>query len=210
MQQAVKMATIQERIDYGPTIAKLLAGAPLNELGPSEAVAGARKQLEMIEVALDDGLAPRKVIDRSMAQACMAGLWLRFDYLNRSHEISQELHNSTGSFWHGIMHRREPDYGNAKYWFHRVPRHEVFSSLCKSAREIVNEVAANNSPPPARFLAMQEQWDPFRFVDLVSAAAGGNSQSLVELCRNIQQREWELLFDFCFRRAVGLEIAADA
>ena len=52
-----------------------------------------------------------------MAQACLAGLWLYHDFLDESHSISQEIATSTGSFWHGIMHRREPDPSNAKYWF---------------------------------------------------------------------------------------------
>jgi hypothetical protein len=200
------MATTYDRIDYGPSIAKLLAEATLNELGPGRAVANAERQLEAIEAAIDQAVAPSKIADSSMAQACMAGLWLRFDFLDRSHEISQGLHNSTGSFWHGIMHRREPDYGNAKYWFHRVPRHEVFPALCRAARELAIGAADGKSlPSGAQFLTTQAQWDPFDFINLVEAAARGKSEPLAELCREIQLREWELLFNFCFRRAVGLD-----
>ena len=197
------MATTRLTTDYGQKIRALLAGAPLNVLGPGEAISGARKQIEMIDTSFSDVVDPRKVTDRSMAQACVAGLWLRFDFLDRSHEISQELRNSTGSFWHGIMHRREPDYGNAKYWFQRVPQHAIFPALCKAAREVA--IGKDSLPPAAEFLATQQQWDPFQFVDLVSAAARGKSQPLVELCQQIQLCEWELLFDFCFRCAIGFE-----
>ncbi|HTQ38012.1 MAG TPA: hypothetical protein VMJ32_03240 [Pirellulales bacterium] len=128
----------------------------------------------------------------------MAGLWLRWDFLDRSHGISQEIHTATGSYWHGILHRREPDYDNAKYWFRRVGRHPVFAPLCSAAKEIAQAVPAE---PAANFLKRQSQWDPFAFVDVV--AASDKSTASEELCRQIQRREWELLFDFSYHAALG-------
>ena len=52
-----------------------------------------------------------------MAACCLAGVWLLHDYLDESHTISQRIDTPSGSFWHGIMHRREGDFSNAKYWF---------------------------------------------------------------------------------------------
>src|SRR5690554_1595201 len=57
--------------------------------------------------------------------ALEAGLWLYIDELDRSHTISQRMHDATGSFWHGIMHRREGDFGNSHYWFRRTGDHPV-------------------------------------------------------------------------------------
>ena len=152
---------------YGPTFATLLAAAPMNELGSGKPVLAMKGRLENLadHNTLASAFAPRPILDRAMAQACLAGLWLRFDFLDESHRISQEIDNQTGSFWHGIMHRREPDYGNAKYWFRRVGRHPSFAALGDSAR-----VIALTSPPEtaADFLKQQENWDPFAFIDFVA------------------------------------------
>jgi glutathione S-transferase len=183
--------------NYGPAIGRLLADAPLNELGSGWPVAAMEKELEALSI--ETAFAPHKMIDQTMAKACLAGLWLRFDFLDESHSISQEIHNPTGSFWHGIMHRREPDYENAKYWFRRVPQHPVFESLCSAAREIA---AAAKPDRAAEFLTKQTEWDAFKFVDLVASVARRQASS-EDLCREIQRREWELLFDYCFREAVS-------
>src|SRR5438128_2742265 len=44
------------------------------------------------------------------AMAVLAGLHLWNDALSDSHTIAQGIETATGSYWHGIMHRREPDY----------------------------------------------------------------------------------------------------
>ena len=46
----------------------------------------------------------------------VAGIWLYVDDLDRSHTISQSLDTVEGSLWHAIMHRRESDFSNSKYW----------------------------------------------------------------------------------------------
>ena len=132
-----------------------------------------------------------------MAAACLAGLWLRFNYLDESHRISQDLETPTGSYWHGVMHRREGDFSNAKYWFRRVGENPVFEPLAAAARE----TAGADPPAAARFLVEQSSWDPFRFVDLCEQAAG-SATPLMELAVAVQQCEWELLFESCYRQAI--------
>jgi hypothetical protein len=187
--------------DYGPTFALLLAAAPLNELGPGKPQTAMKKELSTLasQEALGRAFGPHRIVDQDIANACLSGLWLRFDFLDESHAISQDIENSTGSFWHGILHRREPDYGNAKYWFRRVGQHPVFAPLAQGASELA---AVNSSASATNFLAQQTEWDPFAFVDLVASAAQGTS-SVEKLCREIQRREWELLFDYCYRAAIG-------
>ncbi len=181
---------------YGPAIAALLADAPCNELGPGRPIEAARPQLAAFA---SRGIAtPSEVVDPLMARACLAGLWLRFDFLDESHRISQDLEMATGSYWHGIMHRREPDFANAKYWFRHVGRHPVYIPLNTDARRITLEDPAGLRP---HNLVAQTEWDAFGMVDLCQQASQGN-EPLSALCRRIQLREWELLFDYCFRQAI--------
>jgi hypothetical protein len=136
-----------------------------------------------------------------MARACIAGLWLRYDQLNESHAISQSLETPAGSYWHAIMHRRERDFSNAKYWFRRVGGFPTFAALNNFVREA--HIAGLDEPAAASasFLRKQSDWDPFQFVDLCEAAQ--SQPPLVSICRQIQQREWELLFEYCFRQAIA-------
>ncbi len=66
-----------------------------------------------------------------------AGLFLVNDYLQAAHVMAQAAdeaaRNTTAPYWHGIMHRREPDYDNARYWLRRVGSHAIFSEIDGSA-----------------------------------------------------------------------------
>src|SRR4051812_39065132 len=90
---------------YGPVVAELLRGAPENALGPGTATPAAREALSRLTP--EQLVAGRRLADRDMALACIAAIWLRHDYFDESHAISQAIETSSGSYWHGILHRRE-------------------------------------------------------------------------------------------------------
>jgi hypothetical protein len=180
---------------YAAAVSALLEEKRLAPLGPGTRNAAVLDHLERLTA--ESVFAPQPVRDRDMAVCCVAGLWLYYDYVDRAHELAQEIETPEGSYWHGLMHRREPDFDNAKYWFRRVGRHAVFEPL----RQAAAELAASSSDRAATFLARQSAWDPFAFIDLCEAAHGGRSGS-ERLCREIQDREWHLLFDYCYAHAL--------
>jgi hypothetical protein len=182
-------------LTYSPAIQALLQEDRLLALGPGAPNGAARAALK--ELTIERTFAPQTVANRDYALACLAGLWLYHDFLDESHQISQDLNSAEGSYWHGFMHRREPDYANAKYWFRRVGRHPVFEALYQATAALTH--AAGPSAETS-FLIQQKAWDPFAFIDLCEAASHGKADEL--LCRTIQRREWDLLFEYCYRRAV--------
>lgn len=180
--------------DYPEAVSQLIAAASLNPLGPgrpNDSVLNALRDLSD-----DDFASGKKIVNRQMAQACRSGLFLLHNFLDLSHEISQDLPTAEGSYWHGIMHRREPDYSNAKYWFRRVGEHGVYRSLGDEVTDLCegSGVAAS--------LVSGSVFDPYAFVDYCAKCARlGEAEQ--QLAREIAWAEWRLLFDYCFRAAVG-------
>lgn len=164
----------------------------LAALDPAAVVVGPTVVGPTVDGSSGDGSS----VDAAAAAACLSGLWLYHDFLDESHRLSQEIETPTGSFWHGIMHRREGDYDNAKYWFRRVGEHPAFAPLHAAARAALPTAA----PRELRTLVDAPRWDPYRFIDLCQAACSGRSD-LAAGCRGVQACEWRALFDFCFHAA---------
>ncbi len=125
-------------------------------------------------------------------EAALAGLWLYFSCFDESHAIAQDVHSHEGSFWHAILHRQEPDSGNAAYWFRRVGYHPVFQDLCHAADGILTRY------PEAEFRT-GGKWDPFSFIMFCERARQqpGSASELAAL--EIQRAEWQWLFHYCAR-----------
>ena len=125
-------------------------------------------------------LVPESVWDNSLtakidkltaAPLIKAGLHLLNDDIHNCHIIAQEHENSDGNYWHAILHRREPDYWNSKYWYKRVGDHPVIHNMQKE----------------------KPGWDPFNFVD--QCEKFNKAQE-----RQIQLQEMTLLLNYTIKK----------
>ena len=146
-----------------PDLKQLLDTPEPPELGP-----GPRK-----------GVLPEKALNEQLqsigaSDLLRAAVFVWHDHLDAAHKIVQNIETSDGSYIHAIIHRREPDYSNSKYWFHRVGNHPCFAEL--SAR-------------------LNQKWDAFAFVD---ACERRDAKAEVELRKN-QALELQLLTNYLVR-----------
>lgn len=128
----------------------------------------------------------------------LALIW--HDHLEESHQISQNIDSPDGSLLHGIMHRREPDYSNAKYWFRRAGQHPVYGEIAKRVSHLL---AVENCRGWKDELIPNQVWDPMAFVDACQrAAASPGNQADAGLLKKVQATELETVWDhFAGRQA---------
>jgi len=138
---------------------------------------------------LEEALHPFGLRD-STIDLVRSAAFLWHDHLDASHDISQDLQSSDGSFLHGIMHRREPDYPNAKYWFRRAGNHSSYLTLASRVEEYLDEV---KNELLSKRLVPDGCWDPFAFVDAVETAERTGEN--IEILQNIQRLEFESLVE---------------
>lgn len=138
--------------------------------------------------------------------ALQAGILQMGDHLAASHEHSQSIEGrgkrQAGDYWHAINHRREPDYGNARYWFRHVGNHPLLSDLAKVIPELAREFSPAVQSRAQRLLE-GGQLDAFRFVDLVSDACRGNDEELTRFAERLQWIEMVGLMEWTLRDAIG-------
>jgi hypothetical protein len=171
---------------YGPSVAGILAldgsGERLMPLAAGHC--SSAEALAKLQAATPGELFPNS----RAPEAALSALYLYFSCLDQSHEISQSIHSPEGAYWHGVMHRQEPDPGNAGYWFRQVGAHPVFPALAKAAQTIG---------------AMDGPWDPIRFVEICEQARRQPGSPLERMALETQRAEWQLLFDYCASQRSG-------
>ncbi len=159
---------------YGAAFAEAIGDEPTM---PLDAGRPDRARRPVLDALAEKAAAELPVVDRDAFACCLAAVWLLHGHLDEAHALCQDVPTPSGSYWHGVMHRREGDYGNAQYWFRRAGEHPACAAIAPD-------------------------WDPIAFVDEARhAVKQGGAQA--EACAERQRAEWRALFDHCWREAVA-------
>jgi hypothetical protein len=111
-----------------------------------------------IAAILDAGAGAQALLAASqLPPGIRTGLWLRCGFWAEAHNVAQDLHTPTGSYWHAILHRAEPDEFNAGYWFRKIGSHPVL-------------------------LQMADRWDLNAFTHASPAQREREAQLLLDFC----------------------------
>jgi len=159
---------------------KLFATPEPPELGPGPRP-GVRPQLELdgeLKSILRETRLPES--SRELVRSLVL-LW--HDHLDDAHTIAQGIENPDGSLVHAIMHRREPDSWNSKYWWRRVGAHPAFPEM---AQRVTALLEMRGERRLLEKLVPGGHWDAGAFVDVCDSTGGQE-----DLLREIQRIEFE-------------------
>jgi hypothetical protein len=131
-----------------------------------------QQQQNFPDRALLERLSAEELFDATVtrhdeARCVLAGLWLYLDELDRAHRIVQDVASPSGSFWHAIVHRREGDFANSRYWYARCREHPVLGAPPAEVAgpalvDLVEQAVDRRCDDPARRRAIRAQrleWD---------------------------------------------------
>jgi hypothetical protein len=147
-----------------------------------------REVWRRVRDADDATIAGGPIGDAASFGLVRGGLLYALDDLDGSHQYFQDQSSDLGSYWHGMMHRREGDFDNARYWFRRAGTLPFFDNAHHAAAQFSAD------------MAKQSGWDPYLFTGLCEQHRFGADDEANELAR-LQRAEFDVVFDYTWRQA---------
>ena len=147
----------------------------MNEMTPKEIskfleLAGSEgsRPFDRLEKGKPVSKAKETVEKSGLKPLAQAALYLYFDCFEEAHNIANDHEGSTEGNWiHAIVHRREPDAGNSRYWYARVnvPA-KISGEIAREALAILKEQPVKELEPLVQKLEKSKRWEPEAFVGL--------------------------------------------
>lgn len=191
-----------ERLDRA-----LLHNLPAAESPPLDAGRPHRRYIKaaLERVGMERLFPGNRIEDRQLADCVASALYLQHDFFDESHRVSQKIETPTGSFYHGIMSRREGDFSNAEYWFRHVDEHPVFHSLQQQVSQAAKMLSHRIVSDFISQIDTDQKWMPDLFVNVVARVVETDTNNCPEktAAKNIQRLESDLLLDYIHRCATA-------
>lgn len=202
------VAEVVDRLESGESAGAVAKGRPLDlvaalgfaALGDDSSIGPALNQRPPVRPGLAGALSESALgelfpsASRVQRLALAAGLLQVHDFWDASHDAAQEADDlgerRFSIYWHGVAHRREPDPGNASYWFRRVGNDPLFPRLAESAGPPLQNHGDDRLTDR---LIGSGVWNPSAMIDLCSGARPGSKERT--LARRLQRLEMKLLLE---------------
>lgn len=149
-------------------------------------------------------LVARDLPEGVVSDAVQALVLLWNDHHDPSHSIVQNMEqDADGSLVHAILHRREPDYSNAAYWFRRVGSHSCFLRLAELVAPLLTREQMQEFLPGGR-------WSSTAFCTACERVGRSEARdsNLGPLLLQFQGLETEAALDDFWARAVAAGASA--
>jgi len=193
------------RLDFAPEVTALLLarGTALPTLvwhaRPNQA---AKTTLDAID---DAKLFGRDAInDEPMAAAVRALLYLWNGWPEDCRMHSQAAGTDERTYLEGIRQRQAGNAEQAKAAFRQLNGHPTYQELAACALDLIGPHGGPLLQRLKQIVELDEQWEPFMFVDVFEQACTGKLDLVgEELVRRIQAEEFALLFVHCYQQATG-------
>jgi hypothetical protein len=148
-----------------------------------------------------DKILGNPALDSRYCALSRGAILIWHDHFEAAHELAQEEENADGSLLHAIIHRREPDLSNARYWFRRVGNtHPSFGCITEKVKITLMGMGQDLL---AKQLMPKDQWSAMAFVDLVEDALRRDDAAYDHLLRQIQAAEF-----YCFLATLPSRVAS--
>jgi len=134
--------------------------------------------IERVTAAEDHEIA---MANGSDAKCIRSLLFLLAGGIEEAHRIVQELSTSDAAYIHGMIHRIDDDFDNARYWFRRA-------GMEPAAAEMYRRAAANSLT-----VARHPIWDPILLTDMLEES---RTTGVTNELRTILTIEFEVLLQF--------------
>jgi hypothetical protein len=106
--------------------------------------------------------------------------------LDQAHRIVQEMSTPDAAYIHGVIHRIDDDFNNARYWFRSTRRHPAGAEMYRRAATC------------SLAMARHSIWDPVLVTDLVETS---RTAGVTDELRAILTIEFEGLLQFLWNAA---------